>query len=101
MPWGTSAGGGGGSGSLGALTRRTPLIMVAVVLLAAGVATLGIARGHGLTGSGGGRTAGSALEPIRLGQPLPLSGDSRTSGAEMQIAGQMAVDHANATGGVN
>jgi branched-chain amino acid transport system substrate-binding protein len=69
---------------------RALTVTVALALLVAG----------GLTGCGQSAAPASAPSVIRLGALVPLSGDSGPTGQRMLPAYQMAVDEANAAGGV-
>jgi branched-chain amino acid transport system substrate-binding protein len=66
------------------------------------VTVVALAGAGVLGGCGGDAAKTAAVTPatIRLGALVPLSGTNAQSGREMRDAGQMAVDEANAAGGV-
>lgn len=79
------------------ITRRLTVLSVAVA--AAGVLVVGVAA---LAQRDSGQPGGSAssTDTIRLGMLVPLSGSEQASAAHLVRGAQMAVDEANAGGGV-
>ncbi|MFI5493972.1 branched-chain amino acid ABC transporter substrate-binding protein [Actinoplanes sp. NPDC051859] len=71
-------------------------------LVTGAVAALLLVVTSGCASSGGGESTNPApaAEPIRLGTLVPISGRSSPSGEAMVNAARMAVDEANAKGGV-
>ncbi len=80
------------------ITRRLTVLTVAVAATGA-LAVGAFALGQRDSGQPSGSATGT--EPIRLGMLVPLSGSEQASAAHLVRGAQMAVDEANAEGGVN